>query len=263
MPTGLYHFVTGPAARGGFAEYQTDQDWDNDMLLWPTELVPPGDRLVAGTLKRLHDTKFREGIMTYRNGMHLHQYITMRAIDQFTANGQPQAALVDMYHALLHAGSGYESFENMIRPWTDRDVEFCPPPHAWGCANSSNTIRNLFVMEQGGRGGLEPEKRDILLLNAVSPAWLVDSRPLGIERAPTSFGLVSVNADPAARRRGRCPGDQVPYPAAQPGDPHPVLRKAGIIHDRRPAVAARRRRDPAQSGRHAAFAGMDARRRRR
>ena len=196
VPTGLYGFVTGNAARGGFGEYATDQDWENEMLLWPTELVQPGDPLVAGTLKRLRETKFREGIMTYRNGMHLHQYITTRAINQFTANGQPQEALTDMYHALLHSGSAYESFENMIRPWTDRDVEFCPPPHVWGCSNSCNTIRNLFVMEQGGRGGLEPGKRDLMLLNDVSPAWLVDGQPLGIEKAPTSFGLVTVLMTP-------------------------------------------------------------------
>ena len=107
------------------------------MLLWPTELVPPGDPLVAGTLKRLHATKYREGIMTYRNGQHLHQYITTRGSNQSTANGEPRQALIDTYHALLHSGSASESFENMIRPWTDRDVEFCPPPHAWGCSNTT------------------------------------------------------------------------------------------------------------------------------
>ena len=30
----------GQAARGGFGEYETDQDWENEMLLWPTELLP-------------------------------------------------------------------------------------------------------------------------------------------------------------------------------------------------------------------------------
>ena len=153
VPTGLYDFITGQAARGGFDEYRTDQDWENVAILWPTELVPPGDPLVAGTLKRLHETKYREGIMTYRNGQHLHQYITTRGSNQSTANGDAQQALIDTYHELLHSGSANESFENMIRPWTDRDVEFCPPPHVWGCANTHNAIRNLFLLEQGGRGG--------------------------------------------------------------------------------------------------------------
>lgn len=199
VPTGLYGFITGQAARAGFDEFRTDQDWENEMLLWPTELVQPGDPLVAGTLKRLHDTKYREGIMTYRNGQHLHQYMTSRAANQSILNGQPKDALIDTYHALLHSGSASESFENMIRPWTDRDVEFCPPPHAWGCSTYNGLIRNLFVMEYGGRGGLEPEKRDLLLLNAISPAWLKNGEPLGIENAPTSFGLVTTLMTPRAR----------------------------------------------------------------
>jgi hypothetical protein len=84
----------------------------------------------------------------------------------------------------------------MIRPWTDRDVEFCPPPHVWGCANTHTAIRNLFIMEQGGRGGLEPDQRDILLFNAVSPAWLKDGQAMGIEKAPTSFGNVTALMTP-------------------------------------------------------------------
>ena len=198
VPTGLYDFITGNKARSGFAEYRTDQDWENVMLLWPTELIEPGDRLVTGTLERLRKTKYREGIMTYRNGQHLHQYITTRVSNQYLANGQPREALIDLYHAILHSGSASESFENMIRPWTDRDVEFCPPPHAWGCSNISNTIRNLFVMERGGRGGIDLEKRDLHLLNAISPKWFVNGKALGIEDAPTSFGLVSAMLTPNA-----------------------------------------------------------------
>ncbi len=198
VPTGLYDFITGPAARDGFDEYRTDQDWENEMLLWPTELVQPGDPLVAGTLRRLHETKYREGIMTYRNGQHLHQYMTSRAANQEILNGDPQQALIDTYHCLLHSGSASESFENMIRPWTDRDVEFCPPPHAWGCATYNGLIRNLFIAEYGGRGGLEPGNRDILLLNAISPAWLVNGKPLGLEKAPTTFGLVTCLMTPRA-----------------------------------------------------------------
>lgn len=198
IPTGLHGFITGNAARAGFGEYATDQDWENPAILWPTELVGPGDPLVAGTLKRLRDTKYREGIMTYRNGMHLHQYITSRNANQFAANGDPKQALIDTYHILLHAGSGFESFENMIRPWTDRDVEICPPPHAWGCANCSDLLRNLFLLEQGGRGGLEPGNREIVLFNAIAPAWLVNGQPLGIENAPTSFGEVTALLTPKA-----------------------------------------------------------------
>jgi hypothetical protein len=196
VPTGLYGFLIGKAANIGYEEYHTDQDWENEMLLWPTELLQPGDPLVAGTLKRLRDTKYREGIMTYRNGQHLHQYITSRAANQYIFNGQPKEALIDVYYMLLHSGSAAESFENMIRPWGNRDVALCPPPHAWGCAHYNGLVRNLFVAEFGGRGGLEPENRDILLLNAISPAWLKNGEAVGIEKAPTSFGLVTALMTP-------------------------------------------------------------------
>jgi hypothetical protein len=196
VPTGLCGFLTGEAARGGFAEYRTDQDWENVAILWPTELVSPGDPLISGTLKRLRATKYREGIMTYRNGQHLHQYVTTRGSNQATANGDSKQALIDTYHELLHSGSANESFENMIRPWTDRDVEFCPPPHVWGCSNTHTAIRNLFILEQGGRGGLEMEKRDILLFNAVSRAWLKPGEPMGIENANTMFGKVTALMTP-------------------------------------------------------------------
>lgn len=198
VPTGLYEFLTGEAARGGFAEYRTDQDWENVAILWPTELVSPGDPLISGTLNRLRATKYREGIMTYRNGQHLHQYVTTRGSNQATANGDSKQALIDTYHELLHSGSANESFENMIRPWTDRDVEFCPPPHVWGCSNTHTAIRNLFILELGGRGGLEMDQRDILLFNAVSPAWLKLGEPLGIENAPTMFGKVTALMTPRA-----------------------------------------------------------------
>lgn len=196
VPTGLCGFLTGEAARAGFAEFRTDQDWENVAILWPTELVAPGDPLVSGTLKRLKATKYREGIMTYRNGQHLHQYVTTRGSNQATANGDAKAALIDTYHELLHSGSANESFENMIRPWTDRDVEFCPPPHAWGCSNTHTAIRNLIILEQGGRGGLEMDQRDILLFNAVAPAWLKDGEPMGIENAATMFGDVTALMTP-------------------------------------------------------------------
>jgi hypothetical protein len=68
----------------------------------------------------------------------------------------------------------------------------------WGCANTHTAIRNLFIMEQGGRGGLEMDQRDILLFNVVSPAWLKTGEPLGIEKAPTMFGTVTALMTPRA-----------------------------------------------------------------
>lgn len=154
VPTGLYDFIIGQKARRGFNDGDCDQDWENEMLLWPTELVAPGDPLVVGTLKRLRETKYREGVMCYRN--FIHQYITSRAANQFLFNGQPKEALLDTYHSLLHGGAAAESFEFNMPIWSTRDVNHCPPPHAWGCSIEDNEVydidsRHLFSgCEQAG-----------------------------------------------------------------------------------------------------------------
>ena len=36
---GLYDFITGPAARKGFRQHQTNQDWENNLLIYPTEVL--------------------------------------------------------------------------------------------------------------------------------------------------------------------------------------------------------------------------------
>lgn len=196
IPTGLYEFKTGMETGENYQEFQTDQDWENVSVLWPTELVPPGDPLIRGTTDRIRATKFREGIMTYRNGEHLHHYTTVRNAMQLLANGDQREALIDLYSILLHSGSAGEPFEFRLRPWTDRDLEFCPPPHLWGCSLINALIRHAFVLEQGGRGGIEPENRDIILFSAVSPAWLKDGEALGIEKTRTSFGSLTALMTP-------------------------------------------------------------------
>ena len=190
VPTGLYGFITGRAARRGFDEFQTDQDWENVMLLWPTELVQSGDPLVSGTLRRLHETKYREGIMSYFNGKYLHQYITCRAANQSIAEGDARNALIDFYHCIIHSGPAGESFEHQLEPWNKRDVESCPPPHAWGNANCNTLVRNLFLFERGDD--------TLYVLPALCRAWLKDGEPCGILRAPTRFGEVSVTIVPDA-----------------------------------------------------------------
>ena len=75
VPPGLYPYLTGPKARPGFAEYQTHSDWENMLLAYPTETLSPSDPRVRGTVDHVRKG-YAEGVMTYRHGMHLHQYIT-------------------------------------------------------------------------------------------------------------------------------------------------------------------------------------------
>jgi hypothetical protein len=190
VPPGLYHYLTGKAARRGFNEYQTHSDWENMLLAYPSETLLPDNKYVKGTLNHVRKG-YAEGIMTYRHGQHLHQYITANLIEQYMVMGDSKQALIDFYHLLLHCGSTYEGFENLVRPWTDRQVEFCPPPHAWGAAKIATLIRNLLIYEFGGKAGIADGKRDIYLFPTISPAWVGQGKQIAINNAPTEFGNIS------------------------------------------------------------------------
>ena len=194
VPTGLYKFLTGEAARKGFGEWQTDQDFENMLLAWPGEALLPSDWRVAGTVNRLHDTKYREGIMTYRNCMHLHHYITVNSTMQDVVAGRDREALVDTYHILLHCGSTFEGFETLVYPWTDRDTHpDLPPPHAWCAAKINGLLRNMFVVELGGRYGVDEGQRDLRMFSVISPAWVRPGERIAVEEAPTEFGIISAS----------------------------------------------------------------------
>ncbi len=190
VPTGLYDFLSGPAAPRGFPDYGCNSDWENMLLACPTEVLAPGDPRVRGTLNQVRQG-YAEGIMTYRHGQHLHQYITSNMIEQYAAMGDAFTAWKDFYHQLLHSGSTHESFENLVVPWTDRQVDpGCPPPHVWGTSKQGLMVRNLVLMEYGGRCGLEPDRRELWLFHCLSPAWVKPGARVSLKNAPTEFGLV-------------------------------------------------------------------------
>jgi hypothetical protein len=193
VPPGLYAYLTGSNARAGFQEYQTNCDWENMILVYPTEVLAPDDPKVKGTLSQVRK-EYAEGVMTYRHGMHLHQYITSNMIEQYLATGNEYTALKDFYHQLLHSGPTLECFENLVKPWTDRSVDpECPTPHAWGSAKQALMVRYFLLMEYGGKCGLEPGKRELWLFNCLSPAWVRPGKHVSITNAATEFGQISAS----------------------------------------------------------------------
>jgi hypothetical protein len=195
VPTGLYDFITGPAARKGFREHQTDQDWENNLLIYPTEVLESSDYRIRATLDTIRSRKYREGIMTYRNGMHLHQYATVNQAHQYIAINDQKHALLDLYHILLHNGSTHEGYENMVEPWEDMDPWPIPPPHAWAAAKIGLLIRNMMVREYGGEAGFLEEDRDLYLFSVISPAWNKENNTLAIHDAVTEMGQLSARLD--------------------------------------------------------------------
>ena len=191
IPPGLHPYRTGRETAPDCDEYRTGCDWENMLLAYPGELLPPSDRRVRATVERIR-TGYAEGIMTYRHGQHLHQYITANIAEQYLVLGDSVAALKDFYHILLHAGSAHECFENLIIPWTDRHVRpDCPPPHAWASSILGLFIRNLLVMEYGGLAGLELGQRELWLFHCLAPAWVSPGQEVAVRNAPTEFGVIN------------------------------------------------------------------------
>jgi hypothetical protein len=192
VPTGVYKYSIGKASsRPNWEDYMYDADWENMILAWPTEVLGPADPRVRGTLSRVRKD-YAEGIMTYRHGLFLHQYVTANMIEQYLAMGNNYTALKDFYHQLLHSGSTHESFENLVKPWADRTVDpSCPTPHAWGTCKQGLMVRNFLLMEYGGKCGLEPRRRELWLFHCLSPAWVKPGEHVAIKNAPTEFGKIS------------------------------------------------------------------------
>lgn len=189
---GLYHYLTGDRARKGFAEWQTNQEWENMLLVSPSELLSPGNPIVDSTLNHIRRDRYREGVMTYR--IFLHQYITINMMDQELATGDSKDALIDLYNVLLHLGSSYEGFENLVYPWQDRRVDpDCPSPHAWASSKLVCFLRDMLVREYGGDAGMDMQKRDLYLFSLISPDWCKTGRQVAIHHAKTEMGAVSAS----------------------------------------------------------------------
>jgi hypothetical protein len=189
VPPGLYKYLTGQAARKGFDEWQTNQDWENMLLAFPGELLPPSDPRVRGTVDHVRKN-YGEGVMPYR--IYMHQYITANQIEQYLTLGDDYTALKDFYHLMLHAGPTSEGFENLVRPWADRMVDpNCPSPHAWASSKMACLIRDLVLLEYGGKAGMESGDRELWLFHCLSPAWVKSGERVSISNASTEFGPVN------------------------------------------------------------------------
>ena len=192
ITSGLYDWKAGwVQGKKGRVNPHPNQDWENNLLLFPSELLTPDDPRVATTVATIRARRYREGCMTYRNGMHIHQYVTLNQANQYLAMNDQPHALSDLYHVLLHNGSTHEGFENLVEPWTRLVRPTCPPPHAWAAAKTALFIRNMMVREFGGQGGVQMEKRNLYLFSLISPAWVKPGNQLVIRNAATEMGTVS------------------------------------------------------------------------
>ncbi|MBN2652073.1 MAG: hypothetical protein JXR63_06795, partial [Spirochaetales bacterium] len=170
-----------------------NQDWENNLLLYPTELLKADDPRLVDTVETIRKRKYSEGVMTYRNGMHIHQYATLNQAQQYLGMGNQYQALLDFYHVLLHNGPTHEGFENLVEPWTRTVDPSCPPPHAWAAAKIALFIRNMAVCEYGGEGGINSKERIIKIFSIISPEWATAGKVIEVKNARVEQGRISAN----------------------------------------------------------------------
>lgn len=192
MTPGLYKYKIGAVAREGFPDWDFNQNWENMMLVSPSELLSVDNPIVDSTLEHIRRNRYREGIMTYR--IYLHQYITINMMDQELAIGDSKDALIDLYNVLLHLGSTYEGFENLVYPWQDRKVSpEVPTPHAWASSKLVCFLRDMLVREYGGEVGMDMQRRDLYLFSLISPDWCKEGQQIAFHNARTEMGTVSAS----------------------------------------------------------------------
>ncbi len=191
VPTGLYKIVVGKRASPDRPPEIFNNEWENSMLAWPSEALIPSDPRVAGTLEKIHRLDFREGIMGYRNaGGDLHGYSGYGPLLQLIACGMQEQALTDLYYLLLHTDSTHGVWEQGVFAWSNRESNMATC-HAWAAARCLLAIRNMLVMELGGRAGLDEAERDLHLFSVISPAWAEAGRCVSFRNAVTEMGTIS------------------------------------------------------------------------
>jgi hypothetical protein len=161
-------------ARGG-------QDWGNYWLSWPAQAFPVTDPLVTRTIAHAR-SRFREGLATYGQPALLHAYLGYRVLETQLLRNEAPAVVRGLYDELAHTTSTNASFETGIRPYGSRTAGTGTVPHGWWAAEYVTLLRNMLVRERGN---------GLVLMSALSPAWLTPGEVVEVRNAPTELGPVS------------------------------------------------------------------------
>ena len=203
--------------------------WDDLLLLYPVVLFDPFDPRVTATINEAR-TRYAEGILgfgwqravarspnagwpvtdedapptveaedyLFDDTLGLHYWQTpnnaQNALVRGTAQDQ-KLAVQDLYALLLHTSSTHAPQEFGTFPWSTRD--FLNPhnilPDGAASAKTIELLRNMLLREFGD---------ELVLLSALSPAWLKPGRRIRTVAAPTTFGPVSMEIEACGQDTG-------------------------------------------------------------
>ncbi|WP_320673028.1 hypothetical protein [Patulibacter defluvii] len=160
--------------------------WGQMWLAWPTELLPPDDPLVRATMAAGARDE-REGLAIWDKRLHL--YLGLRRRHTALRDGRPDVAVAGVYSVLAHLTSSSGTWEQASKPYGRREVLWALGPHGWAAADLMSLLHDMLVREQGS---------EVLLLDALPPAWLRPGARTRIRRAATIHGPVDLELDAAA-----------------------------------------------------------------
>lgn len=163
-------------------------DWGNLMLVYPSGVFDPWDKMVTGSLKEWRKKTF-EGIFTYPiNGVEsiLHSYTPLYISETYTIRGDQWEATRDLYNHLVHTSATHMASEGMnaaARWGWGPDTHTMP--HGEFSGKYLSLIRDMLILEWNG---------SLHIGKVLSPAWLKRGSTIKFD-GPTYFGPTRFTID--------------------------------------------------------------------
>lgn len=154
------------------------EDRDNQLMVWPSEALPPHHAAVTASLKRIR-SRYQEGVSGHYDGQNgaTFVYRTLWGMQQHLARGDQELLVKDLYAVLAHTGSTHGGYEIA---WKARwGIE----THGWHWARYVSLLRNMIARETWDGS--------IHLLSTVPADWAEVGNKIGVTNLPTHYGPLS------------------------------------------------------------------------
>lgn len=150
------------------------------VAISPLDLFSRHDSWVAPTVEALCAGNLIDGLF-FQSIIHtgFNTYLSLQLARVLLCQGDKRCHhIVD---AVLKLGRGVHAWPEAAHPITKGGC-MGDGDHGWAAAEFINVIRNLFVMEEGGR---------LVLAKGMRPAWIMSGRVMAIAGASSRYGTLS------------------------------------------------------------------------
>jgi hypothetical protein len=162
--------------------------WAFCQAIWPGEVFAPSDDFVANLLRLLDQLDDEEGMpaetgwLPYRS---LWNYYASFAAHAWLYAGKPEKAIDYLYAFANHAAPTRVWREEQSLSGTGNGQLCGDMPHNWASAEFIRLVRHLLVFEIGDT---------LHVLPGLPAEWRIPGKTLRLERTPTRYGPVTLEA---------------------------------------------------------------------